>query len=119
MGLEEIAFTLRCLAEGKDPETGLAPAPPDVLDRPDVIRALFSASMLIAGEPADAKQVRPPRTGHRWTQDEDEQLKEAVAAGHSIRRIANALDRSPYGVEVRLAKLGLPPAGPRTRQAKD
>lgn len=44
---------------------------------------------------------------HRWTPEEDAQLREMVAAGTHLRQIATAMGRTPRAIYTRAARMGL------------
>jgi hypothetical protein len=96
------------LARGIDPRTGAALQAPGPLDDPQVIRALFVASQLLA---AAAKRVtpapqRPGNAGKPWTAEEETLLAEAFDQGTSLRDLAQRHGRSPGGIAARLVRLG-------------
>lgn len=136
---------LTTLSGGVDPVTG-QPLPADHLcQHPDVVRALFHALRLIEGvpaptplEPAPApaaesaaeigpeaaapaprkrRRESPGNAGKPWSADEDTRLAAGFDAGRDPASLAADLGRSPFAVEVRLAKLGRLPAPERTRYA--
>ncbi len=136
---------LATLSGGVDPVSG-QPLPADHLcQHPDVVRALFHALRLIEGAPAAAAPETAPATsaasaaeipaetaapaprkrrreapgnaGKPWSTEEDSQLAAGFDAGRDPASLAADLGRSPFAVEVRLAKLGRLPAPERTRYA--
>jgi len=55
---------------------------------------------------AEIKETAP-RAYERWTDEEQEKLKELHGRGLSARQIAGELERQPSAIRSRLAKLGL------------
>ena len=48
-----------------------------------------------------------PRAYEKWTQDEEQQLRDLIAEGHTVARIAKRLQRNRGGIRARIVQLGL------------
>ena len=52
---------------------------------------------------------RPPhhsRAGQKWSEEEEQRLRNAFLAGHNVAELANMLGRKPGGIMARLERLG-------------
>ena len=108
MSPREAQRVIDALAEGLDPETGEIFPAESVLQRPAVIRALFTASRVLAGErsAAAAARAQPSQAGKPWTPEEDQRLLDAFDAGADLAALTAAHGRSDGGVASRLVRLG-------------
>lgn len=48
-----------------------------------------------------------PRAYEKWTQDEEQQLRDLIAEGYTVARIAKRLQRNRGGIRARIVQLGL------------
>ena len=48
-----------------------------------------------------------PRAYHRWTEEEDDELRTELESGDDVKTIARSHQRQPSGIRSRIAKLGL------------
>ena len=109
------------LANGIDPHTGEVFRADSPYQHPDTIRALFVALRALEAPSAAAKpraaekEGAPQNAGKPWSADEDKALAAAFDAGKQIPELAAQHQRSRFGIETRLAKLGkiAPPANMR------
>jgi len=108
MTSSEALAILRALANGTNPKTGAPIEQPGVLQDPDVIRALYTAVLVLS----DAQPLRfrakstPPNVGRPWTSEQDSELLARFDSGCSIGEIARALGRTRGGIAARLVRLG-------------
>lgn len=77
-------------------------------------KAMSGAMKVLASEAAARRQTdleklhkSLPRAFERWTEDEDEKLRSAVAGGMSRQELEGVMGRSRRAVDMRLVKLGL------------
>src|SRR2546429_600457 len=106
----EIVPVLEALAEGRDP-AGAAGAPDDaVLQRPEVIRALFAAARELERPAPSERSARraslPPSVGKAWTAEEEAAMASAFDGGRSLEELAAAQGRTRGAVRSRLVRLG-------------
>ncbi len=106
---------IKTLIQGIDPATS-EPLPPDsIVNRPDVLRALLTATSTL--EEASAHTARrallPGNVGQSWSLDEEARLVNAYKAGDPVEKIAMNHGRTLRAIEARLEKLGLIAAGSR------
>jgi hypothetical protein len=98
---------LAFLADGVDPYSGERFPIESPYQHPDTVRALY---MAIAGLPRGRQAPKPAdeaRAGQPWSDAEDQELRNAIAAGMQIRAIARAHKRTDGAIESRLVRLGL------------
>jgi hypothetical protein len=111
MDRPEVIRVLESLANGVDPGSG-ARIPIDAFHGPDTVRALFTASALLAGENgsetrrAPAGSTKLTAAGARWTEEEDARVCAEFDAGMTVAQIALEHGRSSGGITLRLVKLG-------------
>jgi hypothetical protein len=99
---------LTSLAAGHDPETGEVLSPSNPLQRPDTVRALYTAlASLRRSLRSRTRDGGPPRSGHPWSEDEEARLAEAFSAGTPISDLARDHGRSASAIHNRLVTLGL------------
>lgn len=109
MELQTARQIIDTLAQGIHPETGEAMPPDSPYNAPPVIRALFEVSRALEGKPARAARRAPAKSGLPWDPQDDARLEAAYRAGAELKDLAAQFERTPFGVETRLAKLGLVP----------
>jgi hypothetical protein len=99
---------IEALAQGFDPETGEVLPKDSLLQRPMIIRALFSASHVLAAVERKKKQAdsRPSHAGSAWGEEEDRRLLDAFDQGATVDQLAHSLGRSKGGIAARLVRLG-------------
>ena len=99
---------VRSLANGVDPESGEVFPPESVYQRPQVVRALYSAaSALEQIERAERRKAqRPQKTGEPWSEDEDRKLLSAFDAGRGLQELAAAHERTTSAIRLPLVKYG-------------
>jgi len=108
MNAAEALSLIRSLANGVDPESGEVFPPESPYQRPQVVRALYSAaSALEQIERAERRKAqRPQKTGEPWSEDEDRKLLAAFDAGRGLQELAAAHERTTSAVRARLVKYG-------------
>jgi hypothetical protein len=99
---------IRALADGVNPITGEVFEDDSVYQKPQVIRALFTAmSALEDQEKRDKRQRKlPSKAGTTWTTEEDEKLSQAFDQGISIKELVKIHERTRGAIQSRLANLG-------------
>jgi DNA-binding NarL/FixJ family response regulator len=102
---------LKLIADGHSYEQILAAYP--TLTYLDIFGAAQEA-LIMAGEAGTAQQRRlshiraeHPRAYEKWSEDEDEQLRQLVQAGVKEKDIAAQLQRQPSAIRSPMEKLGL------------
>lgn len=85
-----------------------APATADVLQSPDVVRAMFLAAESLEARARAARRngQLPRNAGKTWTVDEDDRLLAAFDGGTAVEQLAVAHERTRAGIEARLVKHG-------------
>ena len=108
MNRSEALSVVRSLANGVDPETGEVFPAGSIYQRPQTVRALYSAAEAL--EKAERferrKQQLPAKTGEPWSEDEDRELLSGFDAGRGLPDLAAAHQRTQTGVRARLVKYG-------------
>ena len=94
------ALILKRLADGLDVATGEPLPPESQYNRPEAIRALFTAI-----EALEAKDS-PPKAGGPWSAEEEIRLVRGFDAGTAIQDLAAAHERTAGAIRSRLVKLG-------------
>ena len=117
----EARQTLESLAQGVHPETREPIVPSEVLNLPQVIRALFlgaraldglgdaateKASISHSSPAAVSERALPAKAGKPWDSEEDEKLAQGFDAGLSIIELAHTHERSKGAIRARLIRLG-------------
>ena len=112
----EARQTLESLAQGVHPETREPLALPEVLNLPQVIRALFlgaraldsfrDTSISHSSPAAVSEGALPAKAGKPWDSEEDEKLAQGFDAGLSVIELANTHERSKGAIRARLIRLG-------------
>lgn len=110
---------LATLADGVDPETAELLPEGHILQRPDVVRALY-AGIRALEQPDSSSAPRadqPARVGQAWTQAEDADLTRSFERGETIRALATEHGRTSGAIRSRLVRLGLIERAPASPQA--
>lgn len=107
--LEDVIRVLKSLAQGMDPQSGEKCPGESLLNRPEIIRALFAAvdrlqAVRKSGVPA---VEHPGGSSRRWTAELDEELKERYLAGAALPELMRTLGRGRGALIGRLKLLGL------------
>lgn len=99
---------VKSLANGVDPESGEVFPAESAYQRPQVVRALYTAAEALerAAQVERRKSALPAKTGEPWTEDEDRKLLASFDAGHALQELAAAHQRTQTGVRARLVKYG-------------
>lgn len=97
------ALIVEQLADGVHPFTGEIFPPSHSLQHPDIVRALYRASMALRR--AKPRQ-KTGRRGERWTPEEEKRLLAGFDKGVEIAKLAKTHQRSTWAISARLAKLG-------------
>lgn len=98
---KEIVSTL---AEGVDPTTGEILPTDHVCNNVEVVRAFYA---LLQQEMPASKKKMPENSGKKWTEEDDELLKELFERGMKRSQLQKTFMRSRASIEARLVKLGL------------
>ncbi len=108
MPAEDALKILKSLAEGIDPESGELIARTSVVQRPDVIRALYEATGALRREVWRDKRRRqlPENAGKAWAPDEDARLLTYFGRGTSLEVMADLHKRTAGAIRERLVRLG-------------
>jgi hypothetical protein len=99
---------VKSLANGVDPENGEVFPAEGAYQRPQTVRALYTAVEALerAAQFERRKQQLPAKTGEPWTEDEDRKLLASFDAGHALGDLAVAHQRTQTGIRARLVKYG-------------
>lgn len=104
------------LLKGIDPMTNEELPSGTVLEKPDVVRALFEGAgaleQMLARE--SRRSQLPKNIGKTWTDEEDRKLRGAFETKEPVADIAVRHGRTVRAIEARLEKLGLMTAKQRT-----
>lgn len=92
--------------------------PEDLAVAADVLQSILHGLASIYGTPGDGraytvaqKRLRHPNAYARWTEEEEERLRERFRAGATISQLSKDFGRVEGGIRSRLVRLGeLPPA---------
>ena len=108
MELAEARGILILLANGIDPETRTTLPSSHVLQRPEVIRAIYTVLLHASGStsPRNVRENHPENAGQSWDQGEDQRLIEEYDAGQSVADLAAQHRRSEGAIRSRLTRLG-------------
>ena len=98
---KEIVSTL---AEGVDPTTGEILPTDHVCNNVEVVRAFYA---VLQQEIPASKKKMPENSGKKWTEEDDELLKELFERGMKRSQLQKTFMRSRASIEARLVKLGL------------
>ena len=99
---------VKSLANGVDPENGEVFPAEGAYQRPQTVRALYTAVEALerAAQFERRKQQLPAKTGEPWTEEEDRKLLASFEAGHALGDLAVAHQRTQTGIRARLVKYG-------------
>ena len=111
----DYADLLLALARNRDPYTGDQLDEDGPLQYPEVVRALYEAAAVLreAAPNLPARRHDPteggryPRSGKRWTEEEDDELRRRWGDGETVEAIRAALERKQGGIAARLEMHGL------------
>lgn len=105
---DRVLSILTSLAQGSDPETGEVLPRESVIQKPDVIRALWHAVTIFRHRVAenDHKNRKRSRGRQRWTVEEGRRLAQAFDSGVTIEELAATHRRTSNDIQRRLVKLG-------------
>jgi hypothetical protein len=110
MGMEQAQALaiVKSLANGVDPENGEVFPAEGAYQRPQTVRALYTAVEALerAAQFERRKQQLPAKTGEPWTEEEDRKLLASFDAGHALGDLAVAHQRTQTGIRARLVKYG-------------
>lgn len=113
MELQAARQIIDTLAQGIHPCTGEAMPEDSPYNAPPVIRALHAVSRALeerTNQPPPAPQQRrapaPANAGKPWTEADDAALIAGFDLGHDLKKLAEDLGRTRFGVDQRLIKLG-------------
>lgn len=109
MEISRVKEILGLLAEGIDPLTGEIFPDDSPYQRPEVIRALYSALRHLEADHRKVRTDKPAsdKAGMSWTAEEEEALMTAFKSGLVVKEIASQLGRSQGAITSRLQRLGL------------
>lgn len=104
----EAKMIIHALANGIDPETGEVLPTESTFNNPQVIRALFIATMALdtATKHFERPQKLPKNAGAIWSDKESEELLAHFDSGMPIKEIAQKHGRTEGGIASRLVRLG-------------
>ena len=110
MGMEQAQALaiVKSLANGVDPENGEVFPAEGAYQRPQTVRALYTAVEALerAAQFERRTQQLPAKTGEPWTEEEDRNLLASFDAGHALGDLAVAHQRTQTGIRARLVKYG-------------
>jgi hypothetical protein len=105
MEIQEAIKVIRALANGLDPESGVALKDDSVCRVPLAVKALNRAlGALVSQE--EREQKKPGNAGTYWTRAEEQQVCEELRKGINFEEIAKTHNRTVVSVVARLIKLG-------------
>ena len=109
MELERAKEIVQALADGVDPYTGDRFPADGPYQRADTVRALYTILEAAESGNKPKKPVDPnkPRAGGKWTEEEEQRLRDAFHARKPFDEIAKDHGRTPGAITARLVKLGL------------
>jgi hypothetical protein len=111
MDIPETLKIIRALANGTNPETGVALEENSICRRPQIVKALNRAISTLVQE--EKREQRKPTNAFRaWTRAEDAQVCEEVRQGMDFHVIAKNHHRTVPSIVARLVKLGKITAAP-------
>ena len=98
---------INALASGIDPVSGEIFPPQSALQHPEIIRALYVASIALRDHPAKTRNPNlPHKAGMPWTEVEDQELLAAFDQGRAEKELAELHQRSRGAIRSRLMLLG-------------
>lgn len=108
MKLTRAAEIIESLSDGIDPYTGEAYSQESPYQRPDSVRALITALIVLRQEEAKEQRRRnlPRKAGQPWLDDEDLELVKNFDQGKTIKELGQLHQRTIAAIEARLIKLG-------------
>lgn len=112
MELQNARQIIDTLAQGIHPVTGEAMPEDSPYNAPPVIRALFAVSQALDAAPAPppakvrVRAAPPVNAGKPWSEEDDATLVAGFDCGDDLKKLADTLGRTRFGIEQRLAKLG-------------
>jgi hypothetical protein len=126
MDRDSVIRHLRAWADGIDPASGEALASDHPGQRPDVLRVVFAALLLLEperastplrGREAPSLSLAARNAGRPWSAADDQALAAGFDMGTTIGALAVQMERTRGAITARLVKLGKiePPAGFRLR----
>ena|SRR5258708_37861967 len=112
MKLEEAIRILEALADGRDPDTGVSLSSDNVYQRPQVVRALYTAIQELKRSGQTDGQAKAARgnAGKPWDTAEEAELLQEFAGGQSLPEMAKKHGRTVAAIHGRLYLLGKLPA---------
>jgi hypothetical protein len=104
---------IETLANGVHPATGEILPEDNPCQQPDVLRALWLASRALEERRLRAlrQSALPANVGKPWSEEENNALIAEFKAGRAMAEMASLHQRTQAGIQARLEKLGLVPAG--------
>lgn len=108
MSPEKAKFIVEALANGTDPETGEVISGQNILNKPEIIRALFVAVSALQdlSKKKNQKDKFPVNKGRPWSENEERELLLAFDKGILINELVLKYGRSRGAIKSRLARLG-------------
>ena len=103
MDISKAKEIVGALAEGIDPITGEILPADHLCNNVDVVRAFYA---LLQGND-EKKEKTYENSGKKWTDEDDELLRQLYEQGAKISEIQRKFMRSRGSIQSRLAKLGL------------
>lgn len=99
---------LKLLADGMHPVTGQQLDKNNVINEPDVIRALNTAIEALSSDEKKIKRQQdlPERVGKPWSEQEDKALTKAFENGISLNALVIKHKRTRGAIRTRLIRLG-------------
>lgn len=99
---------LKLLADGMHPVTGERLDRNNVINEPDVIRALTTAIEALASDEKKTRRQQdlPERVGKPWSEQEDKALIKAFENGISLNELVIKHKRTRGAIRTRLIRLG-------------
>ena len=109
MELDRAKEIVQALADGVDPYTGDRFPADGPYQRADTVRALYAILEAAESGTKPKKPVDPnkPRAGGKWTEEEEQRLRDAFNARKPFADIAKDHGRTQGAITARLVKLGL------------
>jgi hypothetical protein len=106
MDLDRAKEIVQALADGVDPYTGERFPADGPYQRADTVRALYKI-LEAADSGKKPKDPTKPRAGGRWTQEEEQKLRDEFQQNVPFEQIAKDHGRTRGAITARLVKLGL------------
>lgn len=111
MDNERALEIINTLASGFDPFTGEVYDEENVLQNPDVVRALFTAARALEGLAVHATSKSrnpnlPANAGRPWSEEESQQLAAEFDSGKTQAQLVESHERTPGAIRSRLVRLG-------------